>query len=79
MVISFARARRCARCKRRVGRTENKCYMTITPLDGWLRIAVRFRCCPECFDDISRGMERVHEEHPDTTRFSHGIYGIRYR
>jgi hypothetical protein len=42
MIISFGRARHCARCKRRVGRTD-KGYMDITPLDGWLRITVRFR------------------------------------
>jgi hypothetical protein len=75
MIISFGRARHCARCKRRVGRTD-KGYMDITPLDGWLRITVRFRCCSECFDDITKGMQRVHEEHPDTSRFSHNIEGL---
>jgi hypothetical protein len=50
--------------------------MDITPVDWWFRITVRFRCCSECFDDITRGMQRVHEEHPDTTRFSHNIEGL---
>lgn len=76
MIISFAWAKRCARCKRRVARTD-KGYMDITPLGWRLRMmTVRFRLCSDCFAEVARGMERVHEEHPGTTRLSHDIEGL---
>lgn len=75
MIISFAWAKRCARCKRRVARTD-KSYMNITPLEGRLRMTVRFRFCSDCFAEVARGMKRVHDEHLDTTMFSHDIEGL---
>lgn len=75
MIISFAWAKRCARCRRRVARAD-KSYVSIALLDGRFRVAVRVRFCSDCFGELAEWVQRVREEHPDTTRFSRNVEGL---
>ena len=57
MIISFARANHCARCRRNT-RTERKAFLHINLRSSHLAwLTFRFRLCNACADELQTGMQ----------------------